>query len=262
MSFLAVFAAALSLASARLAQEWGAELAHTMTVRIAAPADQKMQQTDAALRVLQTTRGVADARALTNAEQTALLAPWFGPGLSLDNLPVPQLIEVTETPQRVDAEGLMLRLRAEVPGAVLDDHDRWRVPLQQSANRLRLLGWMSAGLITVALGAMVTLAARAALAANAQVIAVLRLVGARDDYIAGAFVRRFTLRAFFGALGGTTIAVSALFLFPHPQEAGLLTSLRFGGTGWMVPVMIPVLTCGVALVATRIAARRQLKELT
>ena len=38
---------------------------------------------------------------------------------------------------------------------------------------------------------MITLAARAALATNAEVIRVLRLVGAKDSYIARAFVRRF-----------------------------------------------------------------------
>ena len=52
------------------------------------------------------------------------------------------------------------------------------------------------------MAAMITLAANAALATNAQVIRVLRLIGARDTYIARAFVRRFTLRALSGAAVG------------------------------------------------------------
>ena len=52
------------------------------------------------------------------------------------------------------------------------------------------------------MAAMITLAARAALAANAEVIRVLRLVGAKDSYIARAFVRRFTLRTLAGAAVG------------------------------------------------------------
>ena len=94
MAFLAVFALALSLASGRLAARWGDELARSATVRIVAPLDQRAAQTDAALRVLETWRGVASARALTDAEQQALLAPWFGPELALDSLPVPRLIEL------------------------------------------------------------------------------------------------------------------------------------------------------------------------
>ena len=53
-------------------------------------------------------------------------------------------------------------------------------------------------LIGATMAAMITLAARAALATNAEVIRVLRLVGAKDSYIARAFVRRFTLRTLPG----------------------------------------------------------------
>ena len=81
----------------------------------------RFEQTEAALRVLRTTPGIIDARALSTEEQRALLAPWFGPELDLDSLPVPQLIEVIAEEDSFDAAGLRLRLAAEVPGAVLDD---------------------------------------------------------------------------------------------------------------------------------------------
>jgi cell division transport system permease protein len=75
----------------------------------------------------------------------------------------------------------------------------------EAAGRLRLLGWVSLGLIAGAMAALITLAAQAALSANAPVIRVLRLVGARDAYIARAFVRRFTIRALAGAAGGAAL---------------------------------------------------------
>ncbi|GLT08270.1 cell division protein FtsX [Sulfitobacter sp. G21635-S1] len=263
MAFLAVFALALSLAAGRLAERWGSELARTATVRIVAPLDQRAAQTDAALRILETTRGVATARALTDAEQQALLAPWFGPDLALDALPVPRLIEVIEDSDGMDAAGLRLRLAAEVPGAVLDDHGRWREPLVQAASRLRLIGWVSIALIAAAVAAMITLAAQAALAANAQVIAVLRLVGATDDYIAQAFVRRFTLRALSGAAAGTVVGLIAVVLLPSASETGgFLTGLGFRGLHWLLPVLIPLLAGGVAFAATRAAARRTLRGLS
>lgn len=214
MAFLAVFALALSMATGRLASQWSAELARTATIRIVAPLDQRATQTEAALAVLQTTAGVQSARALSDEEQSALLAPWFGPEVSLDGLPVPRLIEIVETADGIDAAGLRLRLAAEVPGAVLDDHSRWRAPLVKAASRLRLLGWVATVLIVATVAAMVTLAAQAALAANAQVIAVLRLVGATDRYIAQAFIRRFTLRALAGSALGVVLGVIAVVLMP------------------------------------------------
>lgn len=262
MAFLAVFALALSLASGRLAQKWGDELARSATIRIVAPLDQRSAQTDAALRILETTKGVATARALTDAEQQALLAPWFGPDLALDTLPVPRLIEVIEDADGMDAAGLRLRLAAEVPGAILDDHARWRAPLVKAASRLRTLGWLSILLIGAAVAAMITLAAHAALAANAQVIAVLRLVGATDDYIAQAFIRRFTLRALFGAAVGMVLGMVAVILLPSASEdGGFLTGLGLQGWHWLLPLFIPIMAGGVAFIATGMAARRTLREL-
>lgn len=263
MAFLAVFALALSLAAGRLAERWGEELARTSTVRISAPAGQVAAQTEAVLRVLRTTPGIAEARALTEDEQRALLSPWFGPDLPLDTLPVPQLVEIVEDARGYDSDGLRLRLSAEAPGAVLDDHTRWREPLVRAADRLRLLGTVSILLIGAAMASMITLAANAALAANAQVINVLRLVGARDAYIARAFVRRFTLRALTGAAAGTVAGMAAVALLPRAAETGdFLTGLGFQGAHWLWPVLIPPLAALVALLATRLAAFRMLRTFT
>lgn len=262
MTFLAVFALALSLASGRLADRWSGALERTATVRLSAPADQIDAQTKAVLAVLATTPGIAASRALSDDEQRKLLEPWFGPGLPIESLPLPRLIEVTEDGSGYDAEGLRQRLAAEAPGAVFDDHTRWRKPLATAAARLRLLGWLAIGLIGLTMAAMITLAANASLAANAQVIGVLRLVGARDSYIARAFVRRFTLRAFAGSAAGALAGMLGVALLPSAEAAGaFLTGLGFHGAGWLLPLLLPPLAGLVAFGATRAAAFRKLKEL-
>lgn len=261
MAFLAVFAMALSLATGRLADRWSAELARTSTLRITAPVDQADAQLRSAITVLETTPGVAAARPLSADEQRALLEPWFGVGLPVEDLPIPQLIEIIEEGDGYDSIGLRARLQAEVPGAVLDDHTRWREPLVKAANRLRTLGWLAIVLIAGSTASMITLAAQAALAANAQVIRVMRLVGARDIYIAGAFVRRFTLRALTGGAIGTVVGMIAIWLLPSTDVAGgFLTGLGFQGVGWLAPLIIPSLAAAVAFFATRAAALRMLEE--
>lgn len=261
MAFLAVFALALSLATSRLSDRWTSTLDRSATVRITAPAAEMEEKTRAVLRVLSETPGIAEARALDPAEMGSLLAPWLGADLPVDSLPLPQLVDIRKGETRFDAEGLRLRLEAEVPGAVLDDHMRWRRPLVEAADRIRALGILSLVLIGGATAAMVTLAARAALAANGQVIRVLRLVGARDSYIARAFVRRFTLRTSLGALCGTLAGMLVVALLPAAAEAGgFLTGLGFHGAGWLLPLAIPHLAAIVAFAATRAAAFRALRE--
>jgi cell division transport system permease protein len=108
---------------------------------------------------------------------------------------------------------------------------------------------------------MITLAATASLAANRQVLDVLRLVGARDAYIVRAFVRRFTLRAMGGAAIGTVLAMIAVALVPREAPGGFLTGIGFAGAEWLWPLLVPLLAGGVAFWATRTAAYRTLKDL-
>jgi cell division transport system permease protein len=260
MAVLAVFALAASLAADRVADRWAEALARTATVRVVAPAGQLEARVAAALEVLRTTPGVASARRLTQEEEQALLTPWLGPDLPLDALPVPALIEVIEAPGGIDAAGLSARLAGEAPGAVFDDHTRWRAPLVAAAARLRALGLVALALIGGATAAMVALAAQSALAANARVIATLRLVGARDAWIARAFVRRFTLRAAAGALAGTAAGMAAVGAHSLGEIDDFPGDLGFQGIEWLWPLAIPPAAAVVAFAATRLAAFRVLRE--
>ncbi len=259
MAFLAVFALALALATGRLADRWAEGLAQTVTVRVSAPPEAIEAETAAVMAALETTPGVAERRLLPPDEVEALLEPWFGPDVPVDALPVPRLIEV-HTDDDFDAAALRLRLEGEAPGAVLDDHTQWRRPLVAAASRLKTLGWLSLALIGAAGAAIVTLAAQASLAANGQVIRVMRLIGARDLTIAQAFVRRLTRRVALGSAGGTLIGMLAVWALPDMNAAGgFLTGLGFTGWGWLAPLLIPVVGVLVGFVATRAAALRMLR---
>lgn len=258
MAFLAVFALALGLAAGRLADRWEGTLSQTATLRLAAPAAELAGLTEAALEILRTTPGVAEARLIGDDEARALLEPWFGPDIPVEVLALPRLIEIVEGPGGFDPEGLRQRLAGEVPGAVLDDHARWRAPLVQAAGGLRGLAVAAVGLIGVATVAMVALAASFALVSNAQTIRVLRLVGARDAYIVRAFTRRFALRALGGAAVGTLAGMAALAALPADPE-GLLAGLGPEGADWAAFLLLPPAAALAAWVTTRIAAFRVLK---
>ncbi|WP_333711926.1 cell division protein FtsX [Yoonia sp.] len=263
MAFLAIIALAISLTTGRVADIWAEELAQSATLRLPADPANADAMLGAALQVLQTTPGVERARALTPEEQQALLAPWFGPDLPLDTLPIPQLVEVIAGGEGYDAEGLQARLSAEVPGAVLDDHGAWRAPLLDAASRVRLVSALVIVLIAATVAAMITLAAQASLAANVQVIRVLRLVGARDVYIARAFVRRYTLRALFGAAIGAVLGALVVMLLPESDARdGMFLGIGLAGAEWVWVAVVPLLSGLVAFAATRAAAMGKLREMT
>jgi cell division transport system permease protein len=261
MAFFAVLVLALALATGRLAVSWSGELAGTATLQVVAPPEVVEEQARAALEVLRTTPGVSAVRVIEVEEQRALLAPWFGADTALDALPLPLLIEVEIDRDRLEAESLVLRLRAEAPGAVFDDHSAWRAPLIVTAERLRLFALACLGLMALALAAVLSMAATAAIAANGRVIQTLRLVGARDGFIASGFTRRFARQATLGAGVGMIAGLALLATLPQASEEGFfLVGIGLVGWHWVLPLLIPPAAGAVAWIATRLATGRNLRR--
>lgn len=263
MAFIAVFALTLSLAVGRLADYWSLDLARTATVDITADGADLAAQTEAALRVLRTTPGIESANIIDKAAQLALLQPWLGDALPASSLPLPAMIDVRLSDQGPNMDSLKLRLQAEAPNARFDDHSAWRAPVLKASQRLRLMVALSLALTGVITVIIVVLSAHNALASNQNIIRTLRLLGARDAYIARAFVRRITLRATLGAVLGMVLALLAVLTFPTPPAAnGLLGGLSLSGADWVYPVFVPVLVGFAAFAASRLAARYHLLSVT
>ncbi len=263
MAFIAVFALTLSLAVGRLADYWSLDLARTATVQIVAEGDNLTAQTEAALRVLRTSPGIESAEIIDKSEQLALLEPWLGSNLPTDTLPIPLMIDVRYSADSPDINSLLLRLEAEAPGASYDDHSEWRAPVLEASQRLRLMVALSLALTAIITVIIVVLSAHSALASNQTIIRTLRLLGARDSYIARAFVRRITMRATFGAVLGMVLAMLVVFSFPaQPESNGLLSGMSLSGADWIYPIFVPVLVGISAFATSRLAARYHLHSVT
>ena len=256
-ALMAAFAIAGALAADRAAARWSATLNGAATLEL--PADPEAERPPQerlarAQAILSQTPGIASARPLDAAETRALLAPWIGDEAVLQALDPPLLIAVQET-AALDRAGLVARLEGEVPGAVYHTHAEWRDAATAAAARLR---WLGAGFAVLALGvaaAVAALAVRAALAMNGPVIETLRLIGAKDAYIARAFVRRFTLRALAGAMAGSVLGALLIAMMPS-GAAGPLSALPPAGVaGWaMVLLPPPVIVAAAAFLVCRQAA--------
>lgn len=262
MAFLAVLAVAAALAADRLGSTWEADLAGAATVRVPGLGEGADRALEAVLDVLRTTPRVVSAAPLSDAEQRALLEPWFGAEVPMADLPVPQLVAVTVERPGPDPAGLQNRLNEVVPGAIYDDHSGWRDPLTETATGLRRLAMVATLAIVAAAGAMIALAARATLAGNADVVRTVRLVGGEDSFIAGAFIRRITSRAFFGAAAGAGLGLLLLSQLPDLVADGILgTPLLPGGLGplWIggaVAFGAALIAFGTARIAIGLALRQ------
>lgn len=213
MSFLACLTLGAVLTVSHLAAEWSRGLSGSMTVQLMPVADMTPEdQTAAALKIVEAWPGVASANALTKSQAARLLEPWLGKGNVLEDLPVPQLIEIqSESNTRIDSQSLQTAL-ASVPGAELDDHKRWNEELTAFARSSTGTGWMILALIALATLSIVAFATQAGLEAHRDIVEIVHMIGARDSFIAREFEQHFFWMGLRGGLMGLGLAVVTLIV--------------------------------------------------
>jgi cell division transport system permease protein len=223
MSFLACLALGFVLTLGRLASEWTEGLSGSVTVQLVPSAQISPEdQVKEALRLVKGWPGVFAARALSRAESEKMLEPWLGSGDVLRDLPVPQLIEVTLTPGTQELSRLAQALKDGVPGASLDDHQRWNQELASFASSSEAIGWSVLALIAVATLAIVIFATQAGLQAHREIVEVVHMIGAKDVFIANEFQRHFLWLGLRGGVIGLVLAAGTLLassFFMDSREA-------------------------------------------
>ena len=259
---IASLAAVLAQSAASTAAAWQGAASHALTVRVDSTPDAMDAAEDAVLKVLRTTPGVREATPLGEEDQTELLEPWLGGSDLLNRFHLPRLVAVEIDGAGPDVEGLRLRLSAEVPGADLLDHGAWWAPAAAASDRLSAIALGAALLALLTLFAVVMLAARAAMAENRDTVTTLRLLGARDSFIARAFVQEITRLTALGAIAGAGLAALLLLLVPTTADAGPLGSLQPSGLAWMLLPAIAVAASLVGYLSARGSVRAILNRLS
>lgn len=217
MAFLAALALGASLIADRATESWRHGLAGKLTVQIVPPenGDAKAvldSESNATLRLLRATEGIARAAPLSDAELDALVAPWVGKDGLTSDIPLPRLIDASLVPgAEVNVTLLAAQLKRAAPHATLDDHSRWIARLKAVADTVRYSAYIVLLLIAGATAASVSFATRAGLAAHHEMVALLHQMGARAGFIAGMVERHYFLSALGAALLGTLLA-AVLFL--------------------------------------------------
>jgi cell division transport system permease protein len=267
MSFLAVLSMAAVLIINQSAGKWTAELRSEITVQVkGATAAEIAAGASAAMRVLNETEGVEEATLKSDAETAALLEPWLGKDNAAAFLNVPALIEVKVSPSlRNDLDLLRNRLTAAAPGATLDDHATWHDRLATAAQSGQALAFLVFLLVMGAACAISMFASRAGLAANHDIVSVLHLVGATDEFIASEVQRRFFILGLRGAVTGLLAAFAALGAAAAMLNAGVgrdsfLPRFTMGGWHALWLFSVPLTTCLVTAVTARLTVLKTLRK--
>lgn len=260
LCFLAALAGLGARSAYAAADQWTSQVAGQITVRV------RGTEADAtrALEIVAKTPGVQSARAVPRAEMEELLRPWLGAAELPTDLPLPRLIAAEGGPGVADA--IASALRTQALDARADDHAVWSADVRRATDQAGLMA-LAAVVLLIATGvAVIAFATHAALLARKDIVEVLHLSGARDEFISGLFERRFLM---LGAQAGTAGALLALgtaaFLLVFAKSAGenawLLPQLGLSLADGMILGLVPLAAGLAAMVAAKVTVMRSLKEM-
>lgn len=268
---LMVIAAAGALALRNAGRAAAAELSGGITVQVLeARPEVRAREAARALTILRAIPGVSEARQVPAAQLDALIEPWLGRdaggaiGAEGVDIPVPALIDARLSgrldPARI--AGIEARLRQDLPAARVDAQSTWLRPVFGAIESLQWLALALIGLLALATGAAVLLAARTALGANRATIEIVHLLGGTDVQIARIFQRSIAIDAAGGGLVGMAVASAVIVLLGRTfsaLQAGIVTGGGLGWPDWALLLVIPLAAVAVATLTARWTVMRALK---
>jgi cell division transport system permease protein len=267
MVYLAAMALTAAMVLSGASANWRLGLSGTMTVQVIPLGNEEgpaalNARVDGVLKVLRKTPGITGAEVLSRDKLAALLEPWLGSGPLLDELPLPRLIDVRLAPgDEVHMQALESSLSANDPGTIIDDHGLWLDRLIALAAAIEIIALAVMVLICVSAVAAAVFTTHTGLAIHHDVIELLHLMGAQDDYIA----RQFQVHAFrlglSGGLIGLALTVATLLVLGYLGQridTSLLPSLSLSILQWIALALIPGVAALIIMATARYTVIRTL----
>lgn len=245
---------------------WSEGLVARVSVQIAAT-DKivRTSETTAALKMLQATPGVKSAKVVADSEVMKLISPWLGDVTSMDDLPIPSLIDVElVNPDSVNSDALRARLKDIAPHAEVDDHHDWMAEVLSLASTIRTVALVMVLMVMLSTIAIVVFGCRTGLATHKKSVELMHLMGAEDSTIAREFDRNYMMHGLKGGVIGTLMAILTLYILSSIMAnigEGLLTSFDPDASVIIMLCLLPVFAMALSMVTASLTVRRALLKL-
>lgn len=239
----------------------------TGVLQVEIPAD-AIGDADKAAALVRKTPGVRAVTVLRQRDMESLLKPWLGDGFTLDELPVPTLLdvktEVKDNRSVVDVKALQTSLRTIDRSITVQDRGPWAQQMTRATGLLKGLVLLVAFLLLACVTGMIVLVARTNLKLHFKAVSLLHMFGATDEYILRQFQWNNAALAGRGALVGSLFAglvFTAWVVLSHRWESPVLPPVSFGLGHAVTFVVLPLATAAIAFAATRVTVQSMLRHM-
>jgi cell division transport system permease protein len=273
MTFLASLTTGAVMLVRSSASEWQSDVAREVTIQVRPVQGKDLDaEVERAAGIARAVPNIGEVLAYSKEESAALLEPWLGSGLAVEDLPVPRMI-VVKLPagEKIDLAPLRKALTDKVAGASLDDHRAWIERMRTMAGTTVAGGLGLLALMFAATVLSVIFATRGAMATNRPIVEVLHFIGAKSGFIASQFQRHFLVLGLEGGLIGGGLAMlvfgaanivsnMSVGTAGNDQLAVLFGSFALGWGGYLAIVAQIVLIAVVTAAASRRTVDRTLES--
>jgi cell division transport system permease protein len=260
LCFLAAFSGLVARAAYAAAGAWTSEVAGELTIRV------RGSEADAqrAVGIIEKVQGVTSAHALTREESEDLLKPWLGAAGIPAGLQLPRLIAANGAAGAGDS--IAAALKDAGIDAKVDDHEVWSADAKRATDTIGLVALSAVALLGATGVAVIAFATHATLLARRDIVELLHLTGAKDDFIAGLFERRFLMLGVqAGALGALfAFGAAAFILFAVRQtdeQAWLLPQLSLSLADGLILGLAPLVSGAASMFAANVTVKRSLSDM-
>jgi cell division transport system permease protein len=263
LCFLAALSGLVARSAYAAADSWTDQVTGQITIRV------RGSEADAARAVslVSSTPGIQSARALTRTESEDLLRPWLGASGVPDELPLPRLIAAEAVAGAAGvADAVSAKLSAARLQATVDDHLVWSADVKRATDSAGLVALIAVILLGATAIAVIAFATHATLLARKDMVELLHLSGARDNFISGLFEQRFLMLGVQAGAVGALLALGAaafiLFVVKQADERiWLLPQLSLSLADGLILGLAPLLAGVAAMLAAKVTVLRSLSDM-
>ena len=252
MVFLSSITIAGVLSINSMLSDWTKNIEGSLTVQIMPSTiknerkaeEKNKEQLDITLKLLKATKGVVSATPLNQKELNELIIPWIGDSEILDDLPMPQLIDVKlDNDYNIDIDKLAMTISSQAPLASLDSHRLWLKRLISLGDGIKKLAMSILLMVAFATSVTIIYSTRTGIDVHRRIIEILHLMGAKDCYVAQQFGRRNMYLGFCGGVFGLILAIPAIAGISYLVgniETGIISEVRLHISDWFLIIATPI----------------------
>ena len=194
-----------------------------------------------------------------------LLSPWLGNELDLSSLPVPQLLDIRlKEGTDFDFSRVAKDLSEVASYTSINSHQIWLNRLIKFASTIKMLA-LSVLLMVLTISAFsIFYATKTSLGIHRDIIEILHIMGAKDDYIAKQYARRSFFIGLLSGIIGVIFGALALWFISTVAiglKGGILDKAVLDFKAWSVIFSLPMLTAIISMFTGYYTVKRTLGKI-